>query len=142
MGAHFGARMRGAQQAESIKEVMGFLGLEGKESVGAAGLNLFDKKLTMLGGALLTKAKVLLVDEPTAGLSPTETAEFIALFKKINEVRGISIIIIEHLMKVLTELSQRMLIMENGKKVTIGCPVDVCRDEKVIEIYLGRGKHA
>jgi branched-chain amino acid transport system ATP-binding protein len=142
MGAHFGARMRGAQEAESIKEVTGFLGLEGKEGVGAAGLNLFDKKLTMLGATLLTRAKVLLVDEPTAGLSPTETTEFIALFKKINETRGISIIIIEHLMKVLTQLSQRMLIMENGKKVTIGCPVDVCRDEKVIEIYLGRGKHA
>lgn len=142
IGAHFGAGLRGAEEENHIKEMMIFLGMEGKEGINAAGVNLFDKKRTMLAAALLTQPKVLLVDEPTAGLSPTETREFIALFKKLNESLGITIVIIEHMMKVLTELSQRMMIMENGKKITIGQPMQVCRDEKVIEIYLGRGKHA
>jgi len=143
VGAHFGVKTRGAEEEEGIIEgVRELLELGGREDTVAANLNLFDKKLTMVAAALVTKPKLLLVDEPTAGLSPTETREFIDLFKKINKELGLSIIIIEHLMKVITELSQRLLIMENGVKITIGSPEEVTKDEKVIEIYLGRGKHA
>lgn len=143
VGAHFGVKTRGAEEEEEIiKGVIDLLELGGREDTVAANLNLFDKKLTMVAAALVTKPKLLLVDEPTAGLSPTETREFIDLFKKINKELGLSIIIIEHLMKVITELSQRLLIMENGAKITIGSPEEVTKDEKVIEIYLGRGKHA
>ena len=120
----------------------GFVGLEGRENVPAEHLNLLDKKLTMVAVALATKPKLLLVDEPTAGLSPTETRDFITLFKKINKELGLTIIIIEHLMKVLTELSQRLMIMENGEKIAIGPPLEVTKDEKVIEIYLGSRFHA
>lgn len=142
IGAHFGAGLRGAKRRRDIVDMMDFVGLGGKEDVCSANLSLFDKKLTMFAAALLTKPRLVLVDEPTAGLSPTETTEFVALFKKINLSLGITMIIIEHLMKVLTELSQRMLVMENGKKITVGTPTEVCEDKKVIEIYLGRGKHA
>ena len=143
VGAHFGVHSHGASEEEAnIRDVVSLLGLQGKEDIRAANLNLFDKKLTMVAAAMATKPKLLLVDEPTAGLSPTETRDFIDLFKKINKELGLSIIIIEHMMKVITELSQRLLIMENGRKVAIGPPMEVTKDEKVIEIYLGRGKHA
>ena len=78
VGAHFGVRVRGAKrEGEDIKEVVSLLGLQGKEDIAAANLNLFDKKLTMLAAAIATKPKLLQVDEPTAGLSPTETRDLI-----------------------------------------------------------------
>ena len=143
VGAHFGSHVHGVRDEEQdIKEVTELLGLLGKEKVITANLSLYDKKLTMMGIALATKPKLLLVDEPAGGLSPTETKQFIDLMQKVNKESGLTIIIIEHLMKVLTTLCQRLLIMESGERITLGPPEEVCRNEKVIEIYLGRGKHA
>jgi branched-chain amino acid transport system ATP-binding protein len=139
-GAIFGGRSHGAESdKETTKEVIKFLRLEGKENIIASHLSLYDKKRTMLGAALATKPKMLLVDEPASGLSPTETKEFVTSLQKINKELGLSIIIIEHLMKVLTKVVQQLLIMEEGRKICIGPPEEVVKDEKVIEIYLGRG---
>ncbi len=143
VGAYFGAHTHDAEsEGQNIKEVTDLLGLSGKEDIPASHLSLYDKKLTMLGVAMATKPKLLLVDEPIGGLSPMETKQFMALIQKINKELGLTIIIIEHLMKVLTTLCQRLLIMESGERITLGPPEEVCRNEKVIEIYLGRGKHA
>jgi len=136
VGAHFG--VRGAHdERECIKEAIDFVGLQGKENVIAANLNLFDKKMTLLAAALATKPKLLLLDEPIGGLSPTEVTESVALMKKINKELGLTIIIIEHLMKVLTEVSQRLMILNSGEKICIGPPKEVIKDKQVIEIYLG-----
>lgn len=141
VGAHFG--VQGAKNEEdNIKEVISLLGLEERENAIAANLNIFDQKRTMMAMAMATKPKLLLVDEPIGGLSPTETKELTALIQKVNKELGLTIIIIEHLMKVLTQLSDRLMIMQNGMKVIIGPPEEVVKDEKVIEIYLGRSKHA
>jgi branched-chain amino acid transport system ATP-binding protein len=131
-----------AGEEENIKEVIDLLGLSGKEDVLTSHLCLYDKKLTMLAVALATKPKLLLVDEPIGGLSPTETKQFMGLIQKINKESGLTIIIIEHLMKALTALSKRMMIIENGKRIALDTPEKVCCDERVIETYLGRGKHA
>jgi len=136
VGAHFG--VRGAKdERELINEAINLVGLQGKENVSAANLNLFDKKLTLLAAALATKPKLLLLDEPIGGLSPTETRDFITLFQKINQELGLTLIVIEHLMKVLTELSQRLMILQNGEEICIGPPQEVTKDKRVIEVYLG-----
>lgn len=141
VGAHFGVR-RAKREKESIDEVINLVGLQGKEDVIAANLNLFDKKLTMLAVALATKPKLLLLDEPISGLSPTEVRQFVTLVQKINQELGLTVLVIEHLMKVLTELSQRLMILQNGEKICIGSPQEVTQDKRVIEVYLGRGKYA
>ena len=141
VGAHFG-NPGGYDEKQNIKEVIRFVGLEGRENVLAGNLNLLDKKLTMVAAALATKPKLLLLDEPIGGLSPTETKEFMALVRKINQELGLTIIIIEHLMKALTALSDRLMIMHNGEKICLGPPPEVTADKKVIEVYLGRRFHA
>jgi len=136
VGTHFGAH--GVQnEKEHINEVINLVGLQGRGNVIAANLNLFDKKLTMLAAALATKPKLLLLDEPIGGLSPTEVRQTITLFQKINQELGLTIIVIEHLMKVLTELSHRLMILHNGEKICIGPPQEVTKDKRVIEVYLG-----
>ena len=141
VGAHFG-NVGGDEKEENIREVIEFVGLKGKEGVIADNLNLFDKKLTMLAAAMATKPKLLLLDEPIGGLSPTEVKEFVDVVQKVNKEQGLTIIVIEHLMKVLTKLSNRLMIMVNGERIALGPPEEVTKDEKVIEVYLGRGKHA
>lgn len=136
VGARFGGRGR-HDERERIIETINIVGLEGKENIIAANLNLFDKKLTMLAAALATEPKLLLLDEPMGGLSPTEIKQFIALVQKINQGLGLTVIVIEHLMKVLNELSQRLMILHSGQKICIGPPQEVIKNERVIEIYLG-----
>ncbi len=141
VGAHFG--IKGAKdEADIINEAISFVGLQGKEHTIAANLNLFDKKRAMIAASLATKPKLLLLDEPIGGLSPTETSESMELFRKINKKLGVTIIIIEHLMKVLMALTNRLLIMENGEKIALAPPAEVVKDEKVIRIYLGESEHA
>jgi branched-chain amino acid transport system ATP-binding protein len=136
VGAHFG--VRGAHDdKESINEAINLVGLQGKEKVIAANLNLFDKKLTMLAAALATKPKLLLLDEPIGGLSPTEGKQFVTLVQKLNQELGLTVIVIEHLMKVLTGISQRLMILQNGEQICIGPPQEVTSDKRVIEVYLG-----
>jgi branched-chain amino acid transport system ATP-binding protein len=137
-GVVFGGRSKGTEKDDqTIKDLISILGLAGKENIIASHLSLYDKKRTMLGAALATKPKLLLVDEPTSGLSPTETSEFVKLLHMINTDLGLSIIIIEHLMKVLTRLVRRLLIMAEGAEICVGPPKDVMKDEQVIKIYLG-----
>lgn len=135
VGAYFGTQ--GTQREKGIiNEVINFVGLQGKENVVAAGIDLFSKKMTMLAAALATKPKLLLLDEVVAGLSPTETSQFVELVGKINRELGITIMVIEHLMKVLTEICQRLMIVHYGEQICIGPPKEVTENSRVREIYL------
>jgi len=136
VGAHFGV-LKGNGEKERIDSVIDFVGLRGRENAIAGSVDLFDKRLTMLAAALATEPRLLLVDEPISGLSPREARDSVALFQKINKELGITIIIIEHLMKVLIEVSHRLMIMNSGEKICIGPPQEVTRDKEVIEVYLG-----
>jgi branched-chain amino acid transport system ATP-binding protein len=142
VGAHFGNTDR-RRVNDAMEHALTFVGLQGKEGITAGSLNLYDKKLTMLAAAIATTPKLMLLDEPIGGLSPTETRDFVLLVEKVNAELGMTVVVIEHLMKVLTRLSHRMMILENGKKVCVGTPSDVTCDQRVIDCYLGRGnKHA
>jgi branched-chain amino acid transport system ATP-binding protein len=136
VGAQFGGNGRQAP-LEIIDEVMDFVGLKGGENMVAANLKLLDKKLTMMAVALATNPKMLILDEPMGGLSPQEIGLSIDMIKKVNEKMGITVIIIEHFMKVLTELSRRMMVLESGTAICFGTPKEVTQDKKVIECYLG-----
>ena len=141
VGAHFGSNGK-QNEDENIKGAVHFAGLEGKENAVTDGLSLFDKKKTMIAAALATKPKLLMVDEPIGGLSPAETIKTVALLKRINSELNVTIIIIEHMMKVLAELSERLMILDNGVNICIDSPEDVCRNKRVIRTYLGGGRHA
>lgn len=136
VGAHFG-NVSEREEDSIIEEVLRFTELEEKKLLSVSGLKIYDKKLTMLASALATKPKLLLLDEPVGGLSPIEAEEFIMQVRKINNEMGITIIVIEHMMRVLVEISNKLMIIDNGKKISFGEPEEVVKDPNVIEVYLG-----
>jgi len=118
-------------------EIIEFTGLSDWVHKEAQGLPLPLRKRLELARALATGPKVLLLDEVMAGLNPTEVDELIALLKEINR-RGISILLIEHVMRGVMALSQRVMVINYGVKIAEGAPEDVVRDDEVIEAYLGK----
>jgi branched-chain amino acid transport system ATP-binding protein len=91
----------------------------------------------MIASALATKPKILLLDEPVGGLSPKEVSLFISLIKKINEILNITIVVIEHRMRVITEICHRLMVLNNGSVLCIGPPNEVIQNNEVINVYLG-----
>jgi len=134
VGIRFGAQMNPKGR---IAEILNFVGLQEKGDVVAKHVNLLDKKLLMLAAALAAKPKLLLLDEPIGGLSPTEAVQTLTLFKKINKQLGVTIIIIEHLMKVIMEIAEKLMILNNGENICIGPPREVMQDNLVRKVYLG-----
>jgi len=135
VGAHFGHRDHNEKVA--IYDSLQFVGLSKRANIPANHLSLFDKKMTMLGAALATRPSLLLLDEPIGGLSPIEIQKSVETFQKINQELGVTLIVIEHLMKVLMGISNRMMILENGENICTGSPKEVSNDRRVIEVYLG-----
>ncbi len=135
-GAHFG-NSDSRKETEIIHDALNFVGLKGKETAVAKNVDLFHKKLIMIAAALATQPKLLLLDEPIGGLGPAEIGPLMDLIRRINLELGITVIIIEHLMKVLKELSHRLMILHYGEEIRTGLPTEVMEDEKVKEVYLG-----
>lgn len=118
-------------------EIIEFLGLGRMANVEAQGLPLPLRKKLELARALATKPKILLLDDVMAGLNPTEVDEIIDLIRQVNE-RGISILLIEHVMRGVMALSQRVLVINYGERIAEGAPEEVVKDKGVIEAYLGK----
>ena len=134
VGGHFGGHDE--RHAGSALE---FVGLADRGNASLDSLNLYEKKLTMIAASLAAKPRMLLLDEPAGGLSPKEVTETVDLFRKINKELGITIVVIEHVMRVLTTLADRLLILSAGRPICVGAPVDVCANEEIIDLYLGGG---
>ena len=127
----------GRSSTRNVDRVIEFVELENERKNLTGTLNLLGKKKLMIGAALATTPKILMLDEPMAGSNAHEIKALMKLIKRINQDLGVTIIIIEHFMKVLTELTQTLLIIETGTEICCGDPVAVTNDPKVIECYLG-----
>jgi branched-chain amino acid transport system ATP-binding protein len=126
------------EEAErNAAEVLAMLGLADRADELAASLTLPDRKRLEVARALATKPKLLLLDEVMAGLRPTETDEMVAVFRDINERTGLTILLIEHVMRAVMALSQHIVVVHHGETICEGQPEDVVRDPAVLECYLG-----
>jgi branched-chain amino acid transport system ATP-binding protein len=129
------ARTLGQARSEA-EEILEFIGLSTKRSVMAGSLSLMDRKRLELGKALATRPKVLLLDEIMGGLNPKEMQAAMNLVKKIRD-SGVSLIVVEHVMKAVLGLSGRVIVLNVGKKIAEGSPEEVVYNREVIEAYLG-----
>jgi branched-chain amino acid transport system ATP-binding protein len=118
-------------------EILEFAGLAKSANAEAQTLPLPLRKRLELARALATRPRVLLLDEVMAGLNPTEVDELIGLIKEVNG-QGVSIVLIEHVMRGVMALSQRVVAINYGRKIAEGSPEEVVRDKGVIEAYLGK----
>jgi branched-chain amino acid transport system ATP-binding protein len=140
VGALFGAA-DGAPQLTAAQEAarrwLKFVGLDHRAEQRADALGGPDRKRLELAKALAMRPKLLLLDEVMAGLNHVEIEEVIEIIRKVRE-RGISILVIEHVMKAIQSLSDRLLVLHHGEKIAEGRPQEVLNDNQVIAAYLGR----
>jgi len=122
-------------------EVLDFCGLTPKKSLLAGGLTIADKKRLEFAKALATEPSLLMLDEAIAGLNQTETAEAVELVKKVRQ-SGITVVLVEHVMEVVMPISNRIVVLDYGKKIAEDIPEKIINNEDVIKAYLGGKYHA
>lgn len=131
----YGAKINAADKANELLE---FVGLpKEKINLPAKNLNVIELRRVQLARALATQPKLLLLDELLTGLTPKESDEAIKLIKIINK-QGITILIVEHVMRVIMGLCNHVTVLHHGEKLCEGSPEKVCNDEEVIKVYLGK----
>jgi branched-chain amino acid transport system ATP-binding protein len=118
-------------------DILERLGLAPKRDQPAASLTLPDRKRLEVARALATRPKLLLLDEVMAGLRPTECDQIVAVFRDLNRADGLTILLIEHVMRAVMALAGRIVVLHHGEVIAQGTPAEVVRDKAVLECYLG-----
>jgi branched-chain amino acid transport system ATP-binding protein len=121
------------------QELMSFVGLRGVGNELARNLPYGGQRRVEIARALASDPKLLLLDEPTAGMNPRETDEAVQLFRRVRDKLGITILLIEHSMRVVMDISERISVMDYGQKIAEGSPEAIANNPRVVEAYLGRG---
>jgi branched-chain amino acid transport system ATP-binding protein len=138
LGALFGTPKR-VSPAEAIKEageLLDFVGFSVPKTIPAGGLTMANQKRVEVARALATKPELLLLDEVMAGLNSTETAEAMELVTSIRD-RGVTVFMIEHVMKAIMGVCDRIMVLHHGEKIADGTPKEIAASKRVIEVYLG-----
>ncbi len=137
-GAEFGIGQGGGGNIEAhVSDVIDLVGLTPQQSNSVTDADLLTRKRIMLAAALATRPKLLFLDEPLSGLNADEVDSFVALFQRLHAALDLTFVIVEHKVRALADLSERILILNFGSVLMIDTPERVLSDERVIDVYLG-----